>query len=61
MRLRERRCLGSQIAAQALEHAVEKRLSTVSVGDIARRHSTLFCRPRDDLVVDVAETELLGH
>jgi hypothetical protein len=40
---------------------VEKRLSALGVGDIARRHSTLFCRPRDDLVVDVAETELLGH
>jgi HNH endonuclease len=61
MRVRQRRCLGPQIAAQALEHAVEKRLSTLSVGDIARRHSTLFCRPRDDPVVDVAETELRGH
>ena len=40
---------------------MEKRLPALGVGDIARRHSTLFCRPRNDLVVDVAEAKLLGH
>jgi predicted outer membrane lipoprotein len=34
--------IGSQIAAQALEHAVQKRLPALGISNVARRHSTLL-------------------